>query len=1387
MGENRQGPDPTPGAEDLAARPAAGEGGGSPRAEAPPLKPPAPLIGSTVGHYRILERLGGGGMGVVYKGWDLRLERYAALKFLSPQRSGSDDFKLRFAREARTASRLEHPNICAVFESDETEDGRLYIAMAFCEGESLKRTIERGPLPLPRAIAVAAQVAAGLGAAHDRGVVHRDVKPGNIMVAADGRVKIVDFGIARLADETRLTRTGDVLGTTAYISPEQFLATETDHRADLWALGVVLYEMVTGRLPWNGGDEREMVNAIVKRAPRPLSSLRPGVPQALERVVGRAMAKRPAERYQRADELRADLLAVGELVAQPATGRPYEQTVIEAPLPPARERAPTRPSGRGEAAGGPPAAAAEERAVGPWPGGPDALDATPARAPARSEARAAGFGAGVPPGSGAAPGAPGTGDLYGKAQPSPPAAGAEAAEASGEITDDRSGLGRGGGAADSARARGGGGTGGLAASGLAASSEAAASRGAASRGGAAASASAASGWAASGSAATPERRPGGGMLGRVVSHYRILSPLGGGGMGVVYKAQDLSLERIVALKFLPPELTRDFEAKSRFLQEARAASALDHPNICTIHEVGETDEGQLFLAMACYDGETLKQRLQRGRLPIEDALETAQQVARGLVKAHRHGIVHRDIKPANLMISSDEIVKILDFGIAKLAGAAGLTRVGSSLGTPGYMSPEQARGEEVDSRTDVWSLGAVLYEMVTGRRPFRGEHEQTVLYSLFNEEPAPVEQLRPEAPPELARIIGRMLAKDPERRYPTAAAALADLRALYGPATGTASLTGQATGTTSLPPALAETAGPRRRRLAAALAVALLVAASAGAYLLLRSRQGSGAAPQQAHYHRITDFEGKETFPSLSPDGTFFVYAKADGGRSKLFLQRVGGGNPIDLTKDSPFDDTQPAYSPDGQQIAFRSERDGGGIFLMGATGESVRRLTDFSCYNPTWSPDGNEIACAQDNIANPVRRVLLPSKLWRVQVAGGKASVVFAGDAVQPAWSPHGARIAYWSVTPGTAQRSLWTIPAAGGAPERVTDDSHLNWSPAWSSDGTFLYFSSDRSGPLNIWRVPIDEASGKVLGPAEPLTTPSPSSGLMSFSRDGRSMIYASDESRSNLEKLPFDPSLGRVTATERTQVTHGSHEVRFGSVSPDGKWIAYDTSAPQEDVFVVHPDGTGERQLTNDAWKNRVPTWLGDGSRVIFYSNRSGKYEAWSIRPDGSGLEKLTSVPDQPVYEITSSPDGKRLACNLGISGAAFFDLAVPLQRRIPWVIPRPPDARVVFNATSWSKDGARLAGTDGTRRIVLYSIDRHTFHEFPQRGLFPIWLSDGLRLLYLDLADGGVRLLNTATSKDYELLRPPPSAAFKALGMSPDDQTLYVVSASEQGDIWIRTVG
>ena len=265
------------------------------------------------------------------------------------------------------------------------------------------------------------------------------------------------------------------------------------------------------------------------------------------------------------------------------------------------------------------------------------------------------------------------------------------------------------------------------------------------------------------------------MIGKTISHYRSLEKLGEGGMGVVYKAEDTKLGRTVALKFLPPELTRDLEAKKRFVQEARAASALDHPNICTIHEIDETQEGRTFIAMACYEGESLRAKIERGPLKLDEALDVTIQIAQGLAKAHSQGIIHRDIKAANILASRDGLVKIVDFGLAKLSGTK-VTRTGATLGTAQYMSPEQARGEDVDRRTDIWSLGIVLYEMLTGKHAFHGEYEQATLYSILNENPEPVTSLRAGIPMALERIVAKALAKDPAERYQHADDLIVDLK-----------------------------------------------------------------------------------------------------------------------------------------------------------------------------------------------------------------------------------------------------------------------------------------------------------------------------------------------------------------------------------------------------------------------------------------------------------------------------------------------------------------------------------------------------------------------------------------------------------------------------------
>jgi serine/threonine-protein kinase len=268
------------------------------------------------------------------------------------------------------------------------------------------------------------------------------------------------------------------------------------------------------------------------------------------------------------------------------------------------------------------------------------------------------------------------------------------------------------------------------------------------------------------------------VKGETVSHYRIVDELGRGGMGVVYLAEDTRLGRRVALKFLPPDASRDAEVTQRFIQEARTASALDHPNVCTIYEIGESQDGRLFIAMACYDGETLEQRLRRERLDLAEALDVALQVARGLRKAHEAGIVHRDIKPANVFLTRDGIVKILDFGIAKLGGAGGLTRTGTTVGTGAYMSPEQISGQEADARTDLWSLGVVLYEMLAGARPFGGEREVVTMYAVVNEPARPLHASAPHVPLAVEALVARLLRKDPRDRHATTADLVRELAEL---------------------------------------------------------------------------------------------------------------------------------------------------------------------------------------------------------------------------------------------------------------------------------------------------------------------------------------------------------------------------------------------------------------------------------------------------------------------------------------------------------------------------------------------------------------------------------------------------------------------------------
>jgi dipeptidyl aminopeptidase/acylaminoacyl peptidase len=425
----------------------------------------------------------------------------------------------------------------------------------------------------------------------------------------------------------------------------------------------------------------------------------------------------------------------------------------------------------------------------------------------------------------------------------------------------------------------------------------------------------------------------------------------------------------------------------------------------------------------------------------------------------------------------------------------------------------------------------------------------------------------------------------------------------------------------------------------------------------------------------------------------------------------------------------------------------------------------------PAWSPDGSEIVVADEAIVKPSLRTTV-SRLWKVRVSDGEATLLETGDAVQPSWSPGGKRIAYWSFSSETGRRSIWTIRSDGREPVEVIGDGKVNWHPVWSPDGRYLYFLSDRGGSQNIWRVRIDEESGRVQGQPEPVGAPSKSVSGLSLSGDGHRILYATDDSQANVDMVELDPEAGVVLGGLKP-VTGGSWSILTADISPDGGRIAFYTQAPEEEIFVVPISGGEPRQLTRDTYKDRVPRWSPDGRSILFYSNRSGKYEAWKIGADGGGLEQLTRL-DQPVYNPVWSPDGRRLAINLGAELGALIDLRLPLESRRPQPLAERGEEPGPFAPDSWSPDGRWLAGYRSADGFDLYSFAARRFEKMSDHGNYVTWLHDSRRLLYLD--QGSLWLFDLETKSARELLAPPPESAFRRVAVSRDDRALCLVSSA-----------
>ena len=880
-----------------------------------------------------------------------------------------------------------------------------------------------------------------------------------------------------------------------------------------------------------------------------------------------------------------------------------------------------------------------------------------------------------------------------------------------------------------------------------------------------------------------------------LGNFEILGTLGAGGMGVVYRARDTKLRREVALKILPDMFASDPERLDRFQREAQAVAALNHPNVVTIYSVEEVD-GLHFLTMELIDGKTLIDLLRPGGLPLDGLLKLALPLADAISAAHQRSIVHRDLKPGNVMLNADGRVKVLDFGLAKLrqesqksretsvVTTGPFTAPQSVLGTAAYMSPEQAEGKPVDARSDIFSLGVMLYEMATGTRPFHGDSPLAILSSILRDAPAPLAQLRPGLPPDLDRIVRRCLAKEPGRRFQTALDVRNELEDLERQI---------ANDGVAPEPATAPRGWPRLGLQHAMGVVGLLVVVATSVLVWRQFDNTTGGLPLRATFDQLTSQPGGELFARLSPDGKWIVYSGEGAGNRDIYLQSVSGRTPINLTADSLADDEHPAFSPDGERIAFRSSRDGGGLFVMGRTGEAVRRVTREG-FNPAWSPDGTELAYTTVATETKPQNAEQRGQLKVIAVNGGQPralqdNVVLQNNAMLPSWSPRGLRIAFSggvvSAAPGS---NVVTLTPAGGDPVPVTQDAFLNWNPVWAPDGRHLYFVSNRGGSMNIWRVAIDEASGRTRGEPEPITTPAAFATHLSISSDGRLLSYSAVQETQNVQKLRLDPVKGEVIG-EPVPVTTGSRFWANPDPSPDGASVVfYSQVGPEGDLYVARSDGTGGlRQLTDDVALDRVPRWSPDGEWIAMFSNRSGRQHVWKIRTDGSDLQQVT----QALTSVVAwSPDGRRLAATRsrpepGEPSASILD-AHGSSELVDLAVLPPPNSQFPFAANSWSPDGRRIAGQYGftTLGIVVYSLEARTFEHMLGFGEWPVWLPDSQRILLVSrgrefhVLDTRTRTTNLIFSVVRDTLGPPR--------LTRDGREAYFSRRITEADVWIATL-
>ena len=784
--------------------------------------------------------------------------------------------------------------------------------------------------------------------------------------------------------------------------------------------------------------------------------------------------------------------------------------------------------------------------------------------------------------------------------------------------------------------------------------------------------------------------------------YEIQACLGIGGMGEVYKANDARLQRVVAIKILRNQAAEP-QHREQFEREARVIAKLGHPQICVLHDIGS--EGPLaYLVMEYLDGETLAERLARGVMPFDEAIHHALEIVGALRETHRHGIVHRDIKPSNIMLTSKG-AKLLDFGVAKhfmmaalaseadATGTLSATSLSSIFGTPLYMAPEQLRGGEVDHRADIFAFGAVLYEMITGRKAFRGDSFLSAVIAVREDQPPSIST---DDSPRLAAVdtvIRRCLEKDPAARWQSAD----ELERALSEVMATRSGGGN------------DLAKRGAQRTAVMWGLAALLALIAAVTIWRRPERatqtsGTSSASQPRlvlrNVRMLTGDERIEIDPAFSPDGNTVAYASGAISGSQIMVKPIDGGPSIPLNRDDQFE-SQPEWSRDGKQVLYIGT---GGLFVANSDGSRARRILEQAVYNEpvdpidlfngfsgaAWSPDGHRVAVVQNS-----DRVLSI-----VSLADGRRRTVTRSDAPLHScdWSANGRWLActagnWVSAPPGqqlgnSAPSTIVIVDIDTGAVREVTDRLSSSQSPVWAADSRTLYFVSNRSGPFDIYAV--------VIGPdGRPLAAPSQlTTGLgayaIDFSRDGKRLAYAAFTARTNIWSIPI-PSEGVADFAAARQVTTGNQMIEAMRVSRDGKWLVYDSNLTGNfEIYRVPVDGGSSERLTTAPSEEFGPDLSTDGRYLAYFSWRTKSRDVFVQPLDGGPVEQVTSTPSHEAYPAWS-PDGRSLVFwDNADEGGAFRGVFVT-RRDVSgrWEPPRLLRAGAV--KPSWSPDG----------RFILYT--------------------------------------------------------------------------------------